>query len=125
MAAKSDQAEAVPEPVVSEETLLKQKLEEEAVPEPVVSEETLLKQKLEEEARKCKRQLWVEYQLQKFPWLSTAFLTEVLPKSSSWFVPKRVWEKEACTARRVLRLLSNLRFGVKLHQLSAADKGGA
>ena len=74
------------------------------------------------ECRGCKRQLWVEFQLGNFPWLSTAFLTELLPKSSSWFVPKRVWEKEACTSRRVLRLLTQLRFGLKLHQL-AGGKG--
>ncbi|CAE7929021.1 unnamed protein product [Symbiodinium necroappetens] len=75
------------------------------------------------ERRKCKRQLWVEDQFLKFPWLSTAFLTELLPKSSSWFLPKTDWEKEACTARRVLRLLTTVRFGLKLRQLAAA-KGG-
>ena len=46
----------------------------------------------------CRIAVCVGYQLLKFPWLSTAFLTEVLPKSASWFLPKKAWEKEARTA---------------------------
>ncbi|CAE7462322.1 unnamed protein product [Symbiodinium sp. CCMP2592] len=80
-------------------------------------------EELDPEARKCKRERWVGYQHVNFPWLSTAFLNEVLP--NSWFVSKRAWEKEACVARRTLRLLTCLRFGLKLQQLAAGKNGGA